>query len=925
MRELFTIARLEWRLQIRSGRFRFAVLAYLLLSSLPSLMLFFLVRKVSFQLLTDSAYLANTSSLQPFLVAGLAILVVGGRSGGAALREQWGALSSAPLSNAGFLVRRWLVLLSLLVPITALPYGIAAVFAHLAEQPVHDPVTWFWAWALQSLPRLVVMSAGWLALVTVMGSELMAWLAGVLGLELFVTLLNQILLKFRLRLTSPMEWFGMEDAAYWLQWAQYYQSERARSYHPGFAATSAPIDPWEAGQMFLSRGLLVSGLALFALAVGAAFLGRTRRDLKPWHIPADHSLRTYLKMANDLRAKHAPGAALGRPDKAFVLLAAVVACLTLGGSLKLREDWRLLAHERFEAARHHAYEPIPSEVRPQRWKIQGEILGDGRLWLEVDGGLQHGGDAPLGELVFTLNPGLAVDSVEADGRTLSSVQVWDRLRLTVDPPLQPGEDLELRWRIRGFPTHRNFGLRSERHRISFVQNYQRSLSARFPRELKDLSRGQIERAIGPRRIDLRPGDLGPVPRYTTWQLTPPKQEPTKFGEEVPPEILHQPAWVDLDLRSPSPWKLADSCGHSSRLDGGEQLLQGECEMPLSKLMVRGGPMEEVSDPSSALTLFVLPAHRELGNGLLHSLQAAARLSDRAWPGGEGLQRLVVLEWPPPFSMDLTAGIRPNWYETVDLHLDGKLLSVPEGKLIDQEPLAGEVLVARSLVQELLQRRDLEPEEIHVFRDLFRGLMVRRMGKSSKGATLGGQPWLKNTLSFPILRASIYQKEVFELRLPAVMVEVESRVGSQSLFEGIETFLARESEEPGTVRELFDDLQAASGVSLERMFEDYFLGKALPMLELRAVKSSRLEGGRYRVEGRLQNLGSGESICPVILKTEIGESVQKVTVDTEASTKFEFVTSNRPLRVLLDPRKTCFRFLKKNWEVHERIFLAETEG
>ena len=318
----------------------------------------------------------------------------------------------------------------------------------------------------------------------------------------------------------------------------------------------------------------------------------------------------------------------------------------------------------------------------------------------------------------------------------------------------------------------------------------------------------------------------------------------------------------------------------------------------------------------------LPQHRPLAERKLGSLPRVASLSDRAWPGMPGLDGLVALEWPPEFHLDLQHDMT-RWDE-LEPELAGRLLLIPERLLIDDEPFESEDLVARLLSRDLLERRELAGEQELVFRYLFRALMIRRMGlDGGRGATVSGKPWLRQALRRPILSikdAYGYGYGVISRhRMPAVLAEIEGRVGGDNLYAGIESFLATDGDEPGTIEELLAAVEAKAGVSLERIYQDHFVGSALPMLRLEDVHSQRQVDG-WVVAGKMRNTGTGQSICPVIVKTEISERMLMVTADSESATPFSVHTDRRPHTVLLDPQHTCYRFLLKTSLALERANL-----
>lgn len=935
MKLLVAVVRQEWRQQWRSGRLKLGTAAFIGLCGLPPAVVYLLVRHVADHDLGAATYLGQTMILQPLASVLLAVLVAGNRSHAAAVAELWSPLSAAGLTNTGFLLRRWLGMLSVLLPLTLMPHLIAAGFALAAGHRTFDLSTWLATWAVLVLPLVVAVSAGWLAAVTITGSELGAVFLSYLGLGLGRGILNQILARFQMTLDGSRELWGVREIERWASWTVWYWTRPDhRSSHPGFAATEAPFDAAAAAAWMLPRTLLIVGSCLALLAVAGAFLGRTRRDLRPLTVGSRHPLRTYLELWNRLRQRRSPDAALGPIDRLMVVCGGVTLVAALGFLLQLQNGYRQLAGERFRAVTTtQEAAPLPMEAKPTRWRVGGSLATDGTARLEGSGGFRNERAAPLGELALTLDPSLEIEEMTIPGRRIEVHRAWDRLRLTVAPPLAPTEEMELRWRLRGVPRDVHFGLRRGPN-WSFVRRFQQIQTARFPRDLVDFSRTLEHRALSPRRIELHPRHLGPIPRYTPWRLTPPTTSLDRYGQEVPEETVFPPADLTIDFRFPARWFLADTCGHTSRIENGEGLLQGRCRAAVSTFGVRGGMLVaieaspgEVSDkvseenhPSDLISVAALPAHLDHAENLLRSLTRVGGLSDRAWPGGASFGHLVVIEWPPVFQVDLRRGMRDSEMSPSREQLLDRLLLVPEPMMTRLTTPRGEDLMAQVLARDLLARRPLAESELPVFRSLFPALMLRRMGLAEGGAAVSGSPWISQLIRRPILEVDPdLPKYLLEVRLPAVLVEIESRAGSDHFYAAIETFLARQGAEPGTIRELLAEVEARAGISLERLYRDYFVGSELPSLSLEEVTSVR-DGQRWRVSGKVHNTGTGEVICPVVVKSEIHELSASVTVDSQSATPFTLVVPTRPHTVLLDPGDTCHRYRTKASPTLERVDL-----
>ncbi len=953
MKLLLAVTRYEVLLQLRSARFRIAAVGYVALCALPPGLLYFAIRHRSTETLGSTAYLAQLLQLQPYMTLLMVALVAGNRTSAGALRESWAVLAASPMSNSGFLLRRVVALLTLILPLSLVPQAVALAASLAAGNTSFDPLTWIGTWALWILSLAIFFTCYWLAWVTVTGGELAALIVTFVGLPLAVSIANQILLKFHLTLSGYLAFLGYRSLYLWLAFAlRSLGSSRDNRWNPGHAATEAPFDLEAAATESLPYWSFFAGLAALGLGLAVAFVRRTRRDLPPRPVPPKHQLRTFLEKLNRWRERYAPDGGLGWPERLAAAAGVVVLGLGLSVVLDRQLEFHRLAAKRYQAETEDAFEPMPAEVELAAWRLEGRIDRGGAVEIDASGRFENRGSTPLETLAFTLNPELEIERLEVPSRHVEIARDWDRLQLRLDPALDGGEALELELRLTGVPATTDFVF-WWRSRLPFPRDYENFLHARFPRDVPNFSRSGVRRAVSPRRVLLRASDLGPVPRYTPWTLTRPGEsrgdtyEISDFGREVPVEDARILVDLELDLEVPAEWLLADTCGHvslaplrgdASRLEhraegagvaaGGAAFatarsrLSGACRTSLTELMVAGGRLARIGPESPGdggeVTIATLPQHRALAERKLRSLVQVASLSHRAWPGMPGLNGLVALEWPPEMHPDLRHGM--TQWQDIELELAGRLLLIPERLLVDATRFEPEHLVARLLSRDLLERRPLATEQEVVFRHLFRALMIRRMGlDGDRGATVSGKPWIRQALAVPILSAKPAQFYIWRQRLPAVLAEIEGRVGSDNLFAGIESFLATRGDEPGTIEELLAAVEARAGISLERTYQDHFLGSALPMLRLEDV-GARRQGGGWVVEGKMVNTGTGQSICPVIVKTEISEQLLTVTVDSESATTFIARTDRRPHTVLLDPERTCYRWLLKTSPALERANL-----
>lgn len=902
MRRFVALLRWELRLQLRAPRTRAAIGIYVALCALPEV-----VWLQAHDAQGSATLLAALLGVQPFLTLVLTALVAGHRSGAAAWPETWPVLASASLGNAGYLLGRWLSVVAIVLPVTAVPMVAGVGIAAAAGYPWQDGAVWAWvgSWALRVVPLVFVAGAMWLGMVTILGSELAALAATVVGVSLALAALNEVLLHFRLLVEASPTLGASADFAR----AIFRITHRGDAEAAGLPATEAPFDARAVAEWTAPRLLVGAALAALVLGLAVAYVRRTRRDLAPRPVRPDHPLRTYLLLFLRLRDHLAPSAALSRSDLLAMGCGVLLLAAGLGLDVGRQRHYQRLAGVRYATEKGDPFAPLAREVVPRSWSIRGAVELSGAVALEVSSTLHNQGGEPRTRLAFTLNENLEVAAVEAPGRRTHVERAWNRLRLTLEPPLAADESLEIRWQLRGTPAEIELPLWGYRG-DTFVTQMDRFRQARFVRELSDLSKSRPIRAASPRRVGLEAASLAPVPRYTPWTL-----ELVDRGSgswpEVPREIVVPEAEVSIELAAPSRVFLADVCGHSSRAEGSRSVLRGRCRTPLAEYGVVGGRL--AVQEMGIVVLATLESHRPLVASLGETLARAARLSEKAWPGMKGFGGLVVVEWLPYFKKRLDTS---RWFWGQYL-LRGRLLLVHEGSYLF--PMGGERLVADLMTRDLIARRPIAPGQELFFRRAFAALMLRRMGLArQQDAVVASAPWLDLQLATPLLEGPEHSLALWVHRLPAVLADLEARLGSQQLFDGFEKFLSRGGE-AGTVEELLAVLEEEAGVSLERFYRDFIAGSAVPRLTLESVESRREERG-YRVTGQVKNSGTGEVICPVLVKTETGAIRVMVTVDSASAAPFDVRTTSRPHTVELDPGGTCHRLVTRTREAAEKVDL-----
>lgn len=920
----------ELRIQGRSLRYRVAVGAYLLLGAAPALLVH--LRRAGLPYLVGpTTYIAEVLVFLPQLTALFAaLLALDGIT-----REQqegaWTTLSLAGISNAGYLLRRWAGLLAAILPWTALPFLAAFGLAVAGDGGIGgvggvDPLPFIAPWLLHIAPLAAVVATLSLSLGTISGGLIGAAVLLQATLMAIAFTVGPLLFRLGYTLQFPFYWLDARAAGLGINRIQGTYGNPLMQAFP-LAASESGVDFALSAEQHLAQSLFLAGLAAAALALAVLFLGRTRPDVRPWRIRPDHPLRTYLRLLVRAWQRGRPDPRPARRD----LLAAAAALLVTAGAIGLflarSGEYQKLARQRYDAE--IAGGPgTPLGLQPGRWRIAGRLGPGTAVDLRVAAELRNTGAEPARRASFQINPELTVTLAAPGGSTATPGgrralrQTWDRLEVTLDPPIPPGGRRELLFHVAGQPAEVEFSLPLYN---GFVPAYRRQLKARFSRELSDLSLSYRVPSLSRPRIALRATDLSPVPRYQPWDLQ----------EEVVPEDAFLPA-ADLEvaLDAEPGLFLADACGGiRSGPSGVDGRLESRCRLPVAQMLVAGGPhrlLDGAGERTAGTAVALFPAHSGPGGpGELHLgfLQSGARMMDEAWPGLADLRQAVVLEWPNPRFHNRLAH-QFSWYDydeqTGFVQVQGNLIFLQESRLIGTTPLQPEYLVSELATARLLQRRSLKPEDAVLFERFFRALAAQRLGlghpqRAVVGPLDPGDEFLARNPP-----PDTHRHKYWRLRFGALVAALEARVGAEALRLAVDEFLGTGGPTPGSAKEMLALIERRSEAPAGRLIQDLFVDGFLPEPVLDDVQFRAAAGGGWRVTGRMTNQGDGEALCRVVLTTDLGPVETMVRADTGESTPFELSSRHRPQAVLLDPDQQCQRLVRKGVP-RDRVYFQGSPG
>jgi hypothetical protein len=905
----------ELRTQWRSLRFRVLAAVYAAAGSTPALVIW-LRRDPGGVAVGAATYAVETLEILPVMAAVLAFLI----SLDAITREQdegaWSTVSLAGMSSAGYLLRRWLALQALLLPLSAVPLIVAAVLAGVANGPgTVPPGPFVGPWLMHVAPIALTLSALAIGVGTIAGGALNAFLLAAFALLFLPMLVNVLLGRFGIRLGG--DWLDLSHFARSLSRILGISSPNAWSHSFPLPVSEIPYDAGVACEQYLTRAAVPVALAAAVLGLAVRYLRRTRPDVRPQRIPPAHPLRNFLVTLARLRERYAPDPAPARADLLAMGLALLLAAGASAFIISRVRHYEALGRMRFAAEHSQGPAPTSADVVPGSWRVEGTIGPGRRVTLAVTAELRNLGTVPRAHLAFELDPLLEIAEARAGKGELKLSRSWDRLAVELTPPIPPGGRRELRFRLAGEPGTPMIAPQTFEY-PSFHKRFGIHLHPRFDRELLDLSNSYRAPAISPRRIRLAASDLSPIPRYQPWKLD--------EDQQVVEESYTPQADLTLALASPPGLFLADACGSVAR----SGRLASNCRLPLADLAVLGGSSyRTLPATGSGTTVAVYPAHARLGELHLAFLQNGTRQLEEAWPGLADLQRMVVLEWsgdrifdPDPVSVAWSARWRDN--NEAPLSVLGNLVLLSEWDLTQtREVLKPEGFVAELVASRLARQRPFAQADSLLFHHLFRDLALQRLGLGPENgaAVTGLRPGEGGLLSVPP-PTEPYSPLYWSSRFPALLVGLRHRMGEEALRQALVELLSRQQDQrPCTRQELFEVLERHGGPDLPRFLRDNFVeGKfAQPVLE--GVEFHQGADG-WRVTGRMHNLGDAQALCKVELTTDLGPVPTLVSAEPGKDGLFELRTTRRPQAVLLDPDKQCHRLVPNGAPGQDRVFFQE---
>ena len=894
MRLLLAFMAHEWQIQGRSLRSRFVAAAYLGSAlALPLAAVFTAEQSSGRSAAGMLALLVHLALPLLTFIASAAFSIDG------ITRERdersLTVLGLAPITNAGYILRRWLALCVPCIALSAIPPLVAMGIASSWAGSDVVAGTFLWPWLLRVLPSAALGCAIGLAFGTFAGGTILAVVEALLVGALILSYGNDLLALTGRKIDGAADWMQVQEAMGASDWLFSRHSLR------GIIATDAPVDVLEEFDEAAAQITFLGMLATAALGLSIAYLRRSQPDVRPWRIRPNHPVRGFLGWLNRIRLSALPDPGLTKIDAV-----AICAFLGLAGAFAahglLRFDrYSDIGDERYRVMKSGKPDPTPLALVTTSWSVAGKLERDGAYAGSFEIVLTNDGALPQDRVACALGLHFDLFDLAAENHEVTARQIWDRVEITFVPALPADATLVLRGRIVGQAVQHVFP--GEWRGRSFIKIWEPLVGATLPSNLFDLSRATTQRAASPSAIGLSAEDLAPVPRYETWQLQ-------TFGEgygswvTVPTDDVAPITEAALDIEVAEGVFLADTCGHVAVEDAnGRRRLSGTCRTLLASLTLRGGRLVGTpGTPESIAAVAVLPGHVEAMQLHLPQIASAGEAAATAWPG---------IAVPPAVVVELPSGAQ---YDGYDISIggsrsDGSILLIDERRVLARVPLETVDLATAAVATALLAQRPTPTGEARFFRRFYRELAASRLGTGSDRAVMDAEGGARaDRYALGLLSAKSWQLIAWEERLPALVRALRARVGDERLAEGVNAFLAGSGA--GSAKELFSMIELETSVSLAQFYEDFVAGSAVPVLTLEDVTFTQVASG-WQVAGFVHNTRDGHVTCPVVVRTDAAPVAISVAVGPEDRTAFHLETRDRPRLVLLDPLGDCFRYRPKN--------------
>ncbi len=859
--------------QFRSTRFRAISAIYVVISVAPAVLVFLAAGRAHYYI-GGATYVLLLDILQPLLtMLFAAVLAVD-----AITREReegsFPVVALAPLSATGYLLRRWLALVIVALPVTLLPRLLTAALVAMRLRQMPVPAAFAEGWLLYSVLLLAIVSGLALALGTINGSSIVALIFGMMLLTAGLGFFNNVAAHWHREFDGIGRLFGSNVRLLTeIQWS--------------LRGAWQPQLPTDAGYPFafhlsvlLPSVALLSGLTALLLGVATIYLRRTRRDVRPVRVGERNQLRSFVRLFNRLRDAYTPDGSIGATE----WLAIAAGVLLFAGAI-VYLAWRFTYFEGLGAqqyAAHTEHEPLPmsADVVPLSVRVRGGLDRDGRLQCRSTLALRNGGTAPVTHLGFDLNALVNIRTIHPSRGRARAIRAWQRVGIDVDPPLAGGETRTFDFELEGAPGEVHFSIPWSG---DFRAKWRRYRDAREAVDLSDLSRSFITAAIDEAHVYLRARDVIPVPRYTEWRIE-------TNNDRFLPEAVEPPTAIDLLLTQPF-GAVADSCGH---LAAHGQPLESRCTMALASYALAGGPLVTRSI-APGITLSYIPVHEALARVQGPALAAAVTRAESAW-SGLTLPRPIVYVERPAGSIEERWENVFAWREQHEISGSGTLQLIPESAFTRYTAIDEGTAASAMIVNALRTRRPVDPAQAPFFVTFYRILANRHLGT-----------WSRNTAVVPATNrpATASGLSINGLvRLYYIAHMLEARAGASHVVEGIDDFVAA-GPGTGTSRELFAAIGRRAGIDLGPMHDDFIAGDRAPRMTMEDV-TFRRSGASWDVRGVLHNDGTGEAWCPLALRTANGSLWQTLRAGGGARVPFAFHTDAEPHTLQLDPDRICYR-------------------
>lgn len=142
--------------------------------------------------------------------------------------------------------------------------------------------------------------------------------------------------------------------------------------------------------------------------------------------------------------------------------------------------------------------------------------------------------------------------------------------------------------------------------------------------------------------------------------------------------------------------------------------------------------------------------------------------------------------------------------------------------------------------------------------------------------------------------------------PFVVNQIRIELGDELFFRCLGAFAKKNKGKKVDIHDFIATFNEISGKDLTKLFKDMLWSTDYPIYKLLWFDSTQQEDG-YRTSVKIRNEGEFGVKCPLLLKTETGETRELFQVEGKSEKELRYVTPAKVVDVVIDPDMTAYHY------------------